>query len=398
MTSPRLLLNFAFLIVAGSAIALPSEDGLYATFNTSKGSFVARLDYGKAPVTVANFIGLAEGSRAWVDFAKGNLSRRPFYDGLKFHRVVPGFVIQAGSRSGLGTDGPGYSFGDEFHQQLRHDTAGVLSMANSGANSNGSQFFITLAATAWLDNKHSVFGRVVEGMTAVQAIGSVATPAEFTTIESVVITAVGTAAENFRTSTHPGLPEITDARPVLERREGSLEMALNRSSYSQYFFFHSPNLSSWEFLDEWRDFATTGENFDLTGVAAGKPREFYRVVKASYPWQPASLIGKKLTFDLAGGSQRLAITVTSPEGYSPAGNFGSFQIDDGTPGILRGYFTDDALGILYLDVSFGATAYTFCLNFLNESGGWFTCQSYGATDGYWPLFGSFQFQDIAPAP
>lgn len=124
-----------------------AEDGLFAIFQTNRGSFTAQLDYEKAPSTVANFIGLVEGTRGWLDAQTGALRREPFYNGITFHRVISGFMIQGGSPNGQGTDGPGYSFGDEFHPALRHDAAGILSMANSGANTNGSQFFITLAPT-----------------------------------------------------------------------------------------------------------------------------------------------------------------------------------------------------------------------------------------------------------
>ena len=148
---------------------------LHAHFTTTEGSFRIRLFDQEAPKTVANFVGLAEGTKEFVDPASGKNAKRPFYDGLVFHRVIEGFMIQGGDPLGTGTGGPGYKFGDEFHPTLRHARPGTLSMANAGPNTNGSQFFVTLAATPWLDNRHTVFGEVVEGMDVVQKIGSVAT-------------------------------------------------------------------------------------------------------------------------------------------------------------------------------------------------------------------------------
>jgi peptidyl-prolyl cis-trans isomerase A (cyclophilin A) len=164
-----------------------------ARFTTSEGTFTVRLFDGEAPNTVANFVGLADGTKEWTDPRTGKKTARPFYDGLIFHRVIAGFMIQGGCPLGTGTGGPGYRFGDEFHPKLRHDRAGLLSMANAGPGTNGSQFFITLAPTSWLDNKHSIFGEVVEGMDVVEKIGTTPTskpgdrPLKPITIESIDI-------------------------------------------------------------------------------------------------------------------------------------------------------------------------------------------------------------------
>jgi peptidyl-prolyl cis-trans isomerase A (cyclophilin A) len=137
--------------------------GTYAIFETSMGNIVCRLFDKEAPKTVENFIALAEGRKEFTNEIGGKKEKRNFYDGLNFHRVIPEFMIQGGCPRGDGRGGPGYSFQDEFHPSLRHAKAGKLSMANSGPNTNGSQFFITVAPTPWLDNRHTIFGEVVEG-------------------------------------------------------------------------------------------------------------------------------------------------------------------------------------------------------------------------------------------
>ena len=165
----------------------------YAHFTTSEGKFTIQLYDQDAPKTVENFVGLATGAKEWTDPRTGRKSSAPYYNGTVFHRVIDGFMIQGGDPLGQGTGGPGYKFADEFHPKRRHDRAGVLSMANSGPNTNGGQFFVTLAPTPWLDNKHSVFGEVAEGMDVVKKIGSTATskpgdrPVKPITIESVTI-------------------------------------------------------------------------------------------------------------------------------------------------------------------------------------------------------------------
>ena len=163
------------------------ENGIYAKFNTPKGSILVKLTHDKTPGTVGNFVGLAEGNLE----NKARPQGKPFYDGLKFHRVIPDFMIQGGCPQGTGTGGPGYQFDDEFHPELKHDRPGVLSMANSGPGSNGSQFFITHIPTDWLDNKHTVFGHVVEGQDVVDSV------AQGDEIQSIEIIREGEEAKNW---------------------------------------------------------------------------------------------------------------------------------------------------------------------------------------------------------
>ena len=166
---------------------------LFAHFTTSEGNFTVRLFDVEAPKTVANFTGLAEGTTEWTDPRMGKKTKEPYYNGTVFHRVIADFMIQGGDPLGQGTGGPGYKFADEFNAKLRHAKPGILSMANSGPNTNGGQFFVTLVPTPWLDNKHSVFGEVTEGMDVVNKIGKTATskpgdrPVKPITVESVTI-------------------------------------------------------------------------------------------------------------------------------------------------------------------------------------------------------------------
>ena len=179
----RLLVIFTLLFSTFSIANL--DDGIYAHLTTSKGEITVELAYQKAPLTVTNFIALSEGTKA-----SNKELGTPFYDGLVFHRVIDEFMIQGGDPKGNGTGGPGYMFADEF-SDLIHDRPGVLSMANSGPNTNGSQFFITHVPTPWLDGKHSVFGSVVEGMDVVNSVkqGDI--------LEAVRIERVGEEANQF---------------------------------------------------------------------------------------------------------------------------------------------------------------------------------------------------------
>jgi len=163
------------------------ENGIYAKFITEKGAILVKLTHDLTPGTVGNFVGLAEGQLENSARPMG----KPYYDGLKFHRVIPDFMIQGGCPQGQGTGGPGYNFDDEFHPSLKHDKPGVLSMANAGPGSNGSQFFITHIPTNWLDGKHTVFGHVIEGQDVVDAVeGDDA-------LESIEIIRVGDEAKNW---------------------------------------------------------------------------------------------------------------------------------------------------------------------------------------------------------
>jgi peptidyl-prolyl cis-trans isomerase A (cyclophilin A) len=163
---------------------------VFAQFATTEGNFTVRLYDREAPKTVDNFVGLAEGTKEWTDPRSSTKVQQRYYDGTVFHRVIDRFMIQGGDPLGQGIGGPGFNFADEFHPTLRHSKAGILSMANRGPNTNGGQFFITLGPTPHLDDRHSVFGEVVEGMDVVRRIGSTKTGDLDRPVQDIAITAV----------------------------------------------------------------------------------------------------------------------------------------------------------------------------------------------------------------
>lgn len=392
-----LTLTFAALL-AGAARAVPAADGLYATFDTTQGVYTLELFFEEVPVTVANFVGLAEGSRAWVDFETGEVSNEPFYDGLKIPRAEPGFVIQMGSPDNSLSGGPGYQFGDEFHPALAHFGVGVASMANSGADTNGSQLFITLASTRFLDDKHSVFGVVVEGLNVVQAIGAL--PGGTVTINKVTITRVGTAAEAFDPAGW-GLPVVA-ASPVdldVSGAPAAYLLKYTPKPFTEFYAFQSGNLSDWapstvRFLG-----SAPPADFDVTGVSAGQSRHFFKMTEVRYVPVPASVNGLTLdlTFTSSSPNQILTLGVTAeprasndyenplgthlltPTGSGDlSGRIGAYvwtpQLHRGVMGIVL-----ENLGTLFFNFKFRA-----------DGSGTFTgYASGGNSNGPFPYFGTF---------
>jgi len=254
----NLRILFARLAVLVLALAAPAAaraqlgDGIYAEFDTNMGSFTARLDYALAPRTVASFVGLVEGSVAWMDEATGQVRNDPYFDGIKVNRIadLPSRIIQTGSQNGTNSGGgPGYTFRDEFHPGLRHDKPGIISMANSGLNSNGTQHFFILGPTPHLDDKHNVFGEVISGLNVLTNIGNVALngsiPVEDVVFEQVRIVRIGTDASNFDTTAH-GIAVVSGVESDLQcMNPGELELVFPRQQYAEYYVYGSPDLAVW---------------------------------------------------------------------------------------------------------------------------------------------------------
>lgn len=233
--------NLSFLFLCTLIIGLVGckdeypdlEDGIYAEIKTNRGTFLAELFYQQTPVTVANFVSLAEGKSHSMVGAEHK--DKKFYDGLTFHRVIEGFMIQGGDPTGTGSGDPGYKFPDEIVDSLSHDAAGYLSMANAGPGTNGSQFFITLAPTPWLNGKHTIFGKVLEGQDVVDAIGLVQTgegdkPLEEVLIENIKIIRKGDEAKDFNA---PKVFEDKLASIKAEEEENSKKQEASRSANIQ---------------------------------------------------------------------------------------------------------------------------------------------------------------------
>ena len=391
----KILITMAALAFCGGAVA-ELADGLYAAFDTSMGSFTCRLDYAEAPVTCANFAGLAEGSQHWIDPETGSIRSDPFYDDLIFHRVITNFMIQGGCPLGNGTSGPGYAFPDEFVPTTNHyENAGTLVMANSGPDSNGSQIFVTVVPYPNLDaSKYMVFGNVIDGIGVVTNIGAAATtgptgnpkdrPLVDVVMNQVRILRIGTDAENFDPLAQP-LPEVTP-RPLAITHTAELEVStIGITNQCEVQIFNSANLSGWSNLGE-KYFPVAVASWEQP-ASTNRSAEFFKAAQVYYPQAVtvfSNIEGHTLTFTNA----------TESFVFSPAtGGTGTCNIV-GNPDTLvfwAEWTSKPYVGSVVFDpANFVPFQFTLSPNGI--------CNGYWWNDVDWIYIGEFSFTDTPPAP
>lgn len=393
--SKLLLMLSVSLSMVVTGTAAPTNDGLYATLQTTMGDVCFKLYYTNVPRTVANFVSLAEGTRPWLDPRDSFVSSEPYYNGSIFHRVISNFMIQCGSPKKDGSDGPGYTFEDEFNPALRHNHPGVVSMANVGPDSNGGQIFITVAATPWLDDVHTVFGNVVAGMNVVSNIAAVQVsdpgvkdrPLVDITITNVFITRNGSNALNFAV-TNQALPEV-EALPISIANSSGIKVSTGTATSSYQYVYGSTNLRDWaeEVSDYWPE-----PDGDWILTASGEKKEFFHANRVVYTPNTNTLE------DIIG--HRIVATVGSDvfDMDIDAINSGTFSLNAGT--VQSVSYWDQKEFPYHLKFRFQATGYVpfwFDLHYVTPTNG--RCQSY-YLDSYfgWQKIdtGTFTDEDLNP--
>lgn len=374
----RTIVSPAVLVLAVfSLFSAAGQNGIFADFTTSMGNFTCQLDYTNAPKAVANFVGLATGQQIWLDLPSGRVRTNAFYDGLLFHRVIAGFMIQGGSPNGQGTDGPGYAFPDEFTTKLRFSGPGVLAMANSGPKSNGAQFFITVAATSWLNDVHTIFGWLTSGTNVVTAISQVATdsnnkPLTNVVVQKVTIRRVGTAAQAFSIDAQ-SLPVVGNPGLSLVAVSNQVSLTFTNRQYADNRLYSSTNLADWSPGMLGIEITPPATNtFWRTNNAT---QSFYRLAQVQYAsstFVPKTLYGRTLALTFNGGGVITVIfdangtgTYTYPPG--PAGRVTSYEW---TQEPYRGFLWP----IYYSEL----VTMTLQLNFNSNTAGNFTGTAYTA--------------------
>jgi peptidyl-prolyl cis-trans isomerase A (cyclophilin A) len=334
---------FALFAVAVGLEAKAQTNGIFADFTTSLGNFTCVLDYTNSPKAVANFVGLATGAHAWLDLVTGEARTNAFYNGLIFHRVISNFMIQGGSPNSQGTDGPGYSFVDQFSSALNFNNPWILAMANSGPDSSGSQFFVTVAPYTSGNNTYVIFGRVVSGTNVVTAINSVATdannkPLTNVVIQQVAIRRVGAAAQAFDIIAQ-GLPIVTNIPLKLTHNSKQVSLTFSNRLYTDNRYFYATNLDSWVGNVWGIEIAAPSSN--TVQIAMDSPQKFFRFAQIQYPsstFAPKNMLGRTLTLVFSTqGSSTIVFNNTGGGTFTYAGMQGTVTSYTWDQDIYRGF-------------------------------------------------------------
>lgn len=387
------------VLLTNPAIA---QNGIFADFVTTEGDFRVELNYEKTPLTVANFVGLIEGTQPYIDLNTGSIKHGNFYDGITFHRVISGFMIQGGSPNGQGTDGPGYSFRDEFDATLRHNNH-VISMANSGPDSNGSQFFITVSTRNTLDDKHSVFGAVASGGNVVDAISNVpvtgTTPNTPVVITSIRIDRVGTAAQAWD-SPAQGLPFVGYAESAFHFTGADSFLNFDRQINRQYTLYAGSNLEIW--TSEALPFSHSnppGPDHNVNSYTSGQHRHFFRVTRTDHPGVIAeNLYNKRLTLNAEriSGTSNPATIVYEFNAQVPgtATDYGSATLNGGSVGVISDYIYNlqPNSSVLHIASSALNTLYNIALRHDTATSGFFNGNLGSSTGSV--IYGTFTLEDL----
>lgn len=284
----RLALGALCMVFGLGRVAAQLPDGLYARFTTSMGVITAKLYYDKTPRTVAHFVALAEGTQPFIDFVNVTVTNRHFYDGLTFHRVIKGFVIQTGSPNGQGTDGPGYTIANEIQAGLTHSKAGILGAARTQQqNTYGAQFYFTLTNTPSLDGQYTVWGETVEGLDVVLAIGNVATdvndkPTTPVVLQKVEILRIGAAAQAFDPAkVTPALPLARNKEMEILATTNSLHFTWQTNANATYRILYNSGLTNWPVAGS--DTGLFRDNqIDGTVLFTNNPAYFFRLFEVQF--------------------------------------------------------------------------------------------------------------------
>jgi len=386
----KICLLIGWVAWALAAKVSAQTNGIYADFTTSLGNFTCQLDYTNAARTVANFIGLATGELAWLDLETGSSRNSPFYDGLTFHRVIAGFMIQGGSPNGLGTDGPGYSFRDEFSSLLLFNNPWVLAMANSGPNSNGAQFFVTVAPYTTGNNTYTIFGKVVSGTNVVNAINKIATdsndkPLTNAIIQKVNIRRVGAAALAFNVNGH-GLPIVTNIPLHISTTSTQVSLGLDNRLNADNRLYSSTNLSGWTAQE--LGIETTTQFTNNVSRPIDAEQQYFRLAQIQYAsstFAPKNVMERGVKLNFANGLGTISIA------FNSAGT-GSYTYSLGGSGTVTNYAwsQDPYRGWLWPIYFSTLSPMTLRLDFASITNGSISGTAYSTTQ--LPVSGTFSFQ------